>query len=104
MLSSVRLFAFLTILLPVTTMAGATLPGSLVDADWLAENIDNVVVLDVRKEVDEFLKVGHIKGAILVNAGKVRVNKVVRDVELTRMLPDRKEFRGVYVGAWGQYR
>jgi thiosulfate/3-mercaptopyruvate sulfurtransferase len=84
--------AILLAFLPLSATAGAPLPGPLVTADWLSENLDAVVVLDVRKELDAFTAVGHIEGAVLVNAKKIRVDKTLKDVELTRMLPDRKAF------------
>jgi thiosulfate/3-mercaptopyruvate sulfurtransferase len=67
--------------------AGVTLPGPLVNADWLAENLSDVVVLDVRKEIDTFASEGHISSAILVNVKKVRTTRTIDGVELTRMLP-----------------
>lgn len=42
-----------------------TLPGPIVDTKWLAENLDKVVVLDVRKDVESFKK--RPKGAGPVN-------------------------------------
>lgn len=66
------------------------LPGPLVDVDWLTENIGRVVVLDVRKNTDSFLKEGHIEGAILVDTGKMRVKRKQGGYELKGMLPDRK--------------
>lgn len=82
----------LLFLIPLTASAGVALPGPLISADWLSENIEDVVLLDVRKELEEYTSIGHIEGAVLVNAKKIRVNKVEKDIELTRMLPDRKAF------------
>lgn len=69
-----------------------TLPGPFVSTDWLAENTDDVIVLDVRKDIDSFSAEGHIEDAVLVNAKKVRVTRTIDGLELTRMLPDRKHF------------
>jgi hypothetical protein len=43
-------------------------PGFLVDADWLAEHIDdeNLVVLEVRYHLHRCYTVGHIPGAVQV--------------------------------------
>jgi len=68
------------------------LPGPLVNADWLAENLNNVVVLDVRKQIDSFSDEGHISSAILVNSKKVRVKRTINGVELTRMIPAAEPF------------
>lgn len=76
--------------------AATALPGPVVDTVWLAENLDKVVVLDVRKDVKSFEKKakgagapvnpcgpggkkekapirgdGHIEGAVLVNFKKI---------------------------------
>ncbi|MCK5361103.1 MAG: sulfurtransferase [Gammaproteobacteria bacterium] len=67
--------------------AGVKLPGPLVNAEWLAENLNDVVVLDVRKQIDSFSDEGHISSAILVNSKKVRVKRTINGVELTRMIP-----------------
>jgi len=66
------------------SLAGS-LPGPLVETDWLAKNKNNVIILDVRKYVKSFTKkpvfkkdkksgksklkkvAGHIPGSILVN-------------------------------------
>lgn len=81
-------------LLTAVVPAGAAvqLPGPLVDADWLMQNIDDVRILDVRKDTDSFLKEGHIEGAVLVNARKIRVDRTQDGNELTGMLPDRAQY------------
>lgn len=75
-----------------TLQAATTLPGPLVDAEWLAESLSDVIVLDVRKDLDSFVTEGHIEGAILVDAKKVRTTRVIEGVELTRMLPTQTAF------------
>jgi thiosulfate/3-mercaptopyruvate sulfurtransferase len=47
-------------------------PGYLVDADWLAEHIDdeNLVVLEVRYHPHRYFTVGHIPGAIQIQRFK----------------------------------
>ncbi|MEA1889755.1 MAG: rhodanese-like domain-containing protein [Pseudomonadota bacterium] len=72
--------------------AEAKLPGPLVNAEWLAENLNNVVVLDARKQVEDFAKEGHISSAVLVNVKKVRVTRTIDGVELTRMIPAAEPF------------
>ncbi|SFV76977.1 Thiosulfate sulfurtransferase, rhodanese [hydrothermal vent metagenome] len=68
------------------------LPSSLVDTDWLGENLQKITVLDVRKDLDSFTKEGHIAGAILVNAKKIRTARMINGIELTRMRPTRSVF------------
>jgi thiosulfate/3-mercaptopyruvate sulfurtransferase len=72
--------------------AGAKLPGPLVKAEWLAENLNDVVVLDVRKQIESFSDEGHISSAVLVNSKKVRVTRTIDGVELTRMMPAAEPF------------
>jgi hypothetical protein len=44
------------LLIPLGAIADQTkLPGPLVTAEWLAENIENVLILDVRKDIDSFI-------------------------------------------------
>ncbi len=61
-------------LLTLVTTANAALagPAFLVDADWLAEHIedDNLVVLDVRYHPHRYYTVGHIPGAVQVQRFK----------------------------------
>lgn len=68
-------------------------PSPLIKGDWLSSHIDEVLVLDVRKDLDTFNKEGHIEGAILVNQGKVRVTRKFEGKELTRMIPDQPTFQ-----------
>ncbi len=60
----------LTMLLWVTQAVAA--PSYLVDADWLAEHIedDNLVVLEVRYHPHRYFTVGHIPGAIQIQRFK----------------------------------
>ena len=83
----------LTLFMAGANASGATkLPGPLVNTDWLSENLNKVVILDVRKDLDSFLKEGHIEGAILVNSRKVRVKRKQGGYELSGMMPDRKHY------------
>lgn len=40
----------------IPLVQAGTLPGALVETDWLANNMDKVVILDVRKDVKSFTK------------------------------------------------
>lgn len=90
------------------TAQAANVPGPLVDSDWLANNLKNVVILDVRKDTRSFtgkpvikvdrktgkMKVvrvgGHIPGAVLVDYGKIRSKKTEGGIVLVKMLPGKK--------------
>jgi thiosulfate/3-mercaptopyruvate sulfurtransferase len=91
-------------------LAATTVPGPLVETDWLAANLDKVVVLDVRQDVASFTKPakmakdkksgklriialgGHIPGARLVDYKKVRTTRKIDGREVTRMLPEKTAF------------
>lgn len=75
------------------TWASNAFPGPLINAEWLASNIDDVVILDTRKELDSFTKEGHIENAILVDVNKIRIDRVIDGKKLTRMRPDSKSFQ-----------
>lgn len=94
------------------------LPGSVVDTDWLAKNLDQVVLLDVRKDVKSFRKRaksaapvnpcgpgggkkgkapirgdGHIEGAVLVNLKEIfGKTKLANGKEAKFVLPEKKKF------------
>ena len=87
----VSLLPLLILYMPLA-LAGAKLPGPLVNAEWLAENLGNVIVLDVRKQLDSFTAEGHISSAVLVNVKKVRTTRTINGVELTRMMPAAEPF------------
>ena len=108
-----RLFTLLTLLVLATArtaLAAATVPGPLVETDWLAANLDKVVVVDVRKDTASFTKPakmakdkksgklklvavgGHIPGAHLVNYKKVRADRQIDGRKVTRMLPEKADF------------
>ena len=90
-------------------------PGPLVDADWLAGNKDDVVILDVRKDTKSFTAeprkgasvaaaqgcgatagvgievAGHIPGATLVDWKHVRTSRTVDGVDLIKLVPTKSE-------------
>lgn len=68
-------------------------PSPLISAEWLVDHIDDVLVLDTRKELDTFSKLGHIENAILVDVGEIRVNREIDGKKLTRMRHDNKSFQ-----------
>ena len=94
-------------------LQAATLPGPLVETDWLAQNLKNVLVLDVRKDVKSFtnkpvfskdkkagqLKLkkvgGHIPGAVLVKYGSLRTNQVIDGKKVQKMIVDKASFEKV---------
>jgi len=103
------LFALLS-----ATVSAAQVPGSLVDTQWLRDNLDKVVILDVRKDVKSFekrgkqagavnpcgvtrqkgpLKVaGHIPGAVLVPWNKVTAKRKVAGKALKALVPAKSDF------------
>lgn len=71
--------------------ARATLPGPLVDGEWLVENRDEVHVLDVRKDITSF-EAAHIPGSIPVDVSQIRIEREIDGKTMTRMRPDPASF------------
>lgn len=94
----------------MVTASAVTLPGPLVETDWLAKNTKDVVILDVRANLKSFtgkpvwktdkktkkkklVKVaGHIPGAALVDYGKLRANKKIGGNTVTKMVVEKGVF------------
>jgi len=91
-------FALAFVLLFCSNAIAAQVPSPLVETQWLADNLNDVVVLDVRNgaaEMGAFTTSGHISGAVLVNWGQVRVTRVINGVTLTRMVPTQAQFNAL---------
>jgi thiosulfate/3-mercaptopyruvate sulfurtransferase len=100
----------------LTCAQAVTVPGPLVDTEWLAENLDNVVILDVRKDKESFEKrprgtgpvnpcgpgarkgpqpllvAGHIPDAVLVPWKAVTGKRKVEGVEIKVIVPEKEKF------------
>nr|VFK50658.1 MAG: thiosulfate/3-mercaptopyruvate sulfurtransferase [Candidatus Kentron sp. TUN]VFK54141.1 MAG: thiosulfate/3-mercaptopyruvate sulfurtransferase [Candidatus Kentron sp. TUN]VFK56166.1 MAG: thiosulfate/3-mercaptopyruvate sulfurtransferase [Candidatus Kentron sp. TUN] len=99
------------------TVSATTLPGPVVDTAWLAKNLDNVIVLDARKDLKSFAKErektagpvnpcgpggkkakkpvrgnGHIPGAVLVNLKKIFSGYKLNGKAVKVMLPKKENF------------
>ncbi len=96
------------------TVSATEVPGPLVDTQWLRNNLDKVVILDVRRDVKSFekrgkqagavnpcgvakqkgpLKVaGHIPGAVLVPWNKVTAKRKVAGKEIKALVPAKADF------------
>jgi thiosulfate/3-mercaptopyruvate sulfurtransferase len=89
------LFLILFVCINLINIAKAenAFPGPLINADWLVNHIDDVVVLDTRKELETFVNEGHIENAILVDVNKIRIEREIDGKKLTRMRPDATSFQ-----------
>lgn len=101
----------------VIPLANATeVPGPIVDAEWLAANLDGVVILDVRNDTKSFTAkpkkaggiagiqgcggkkgadiqvAGHIPGAALVSWKQVRQKREIDGVEIDKLIPSEDAF------------
>jgi thiosulfate/3-mercaptopyruvate sulfurtransferase len=93
------------------------LPGPLVDTQWLAANLKDVQVVEVRGNVKSFTAEpdiatdakgkktiedigGHIPGSRLLEAKSVRVERQIGDLKVKYMIPERADFQK-YVQAAG---
>jgi len=72
--------------------APQALPGPIVDAGWLSQNLDNVAVLDVRMDSRTFVEEGHIPTARLIDWRLVRSSRMEDGFMLDDMLPERAAF------------
>jgi thiosulfate/3-mercaptopyruvate sulfurtransferase len=97
--------------------AAVQLPGPLVEPGWLAAHLDEVVVLDVRKDVKSFtakarlakdkktgkLSIvavgGHIPGAGLVDYKKVRATRVINGRKVSGVVPAAADFQALMQAA-----
>ncbi len=95
----------------------ASVPGPLVETGWLAKNKNNVVILEIRKDVKSFTKkpvfkknkksgklklkkvAGHIPGSILVNYKKLRGSKNINGRKVLKMLVGKTAFEKVMQSA-----
>lgn len=103
---SAVVMVFLSLLLLSSQVQAFQVPSPIVETGWLADNINNVVILDVRNgsaELAAFTTTGHIPGAVLVNWGQVRATRVINGVTLTRMVPTEEQFSAL-MQASGVYR
>lgn len=93
------------------------LPGPLVTAQWLADNLDKVQVIDVGDDKDRLVAPpkyvvdkktgakklveagGHIAGARYVDFAKIREEQVVQGVKLKSMMPTKESFEKVMADA-----
>jgi len=91
----------------------ATLPGPLVTAQWLKDHQNEVTVVDIRDDLKTFIAEpkfevdkkthqktlvetgGHIAGAISVDFGKIREERIVDGVKIKSQLPAKEYFQKV---------
>lgn len=111
----------LAVALPVRTAFGLELPGPVVETDWLAANLAQVKLLDVRDDVESFtrravlvrkrftgdLRVetpgAHIPGAALVDFDSIRTDREIDDRDVRYLLPTKEEFTKL-MQSWGGNR
>lgn len=107
--------ASLFLLIAASPARALDVPGPVVDAEWLAQNLDKVVVLDVRRDPQSFIRKtsgggevagvqacgakgggggvsGHIPDSALIDWKTIAVKTKAGDVELYDMVPDKEAF------------
>jgi thiosulfate/3-mercaptopyruvate sulfurtransferase len=103
------LLAFVLISL-VSLAQAITLPGPVVSADWLANNISEVQVIEVRTDLSSYLRSpefdtdkktgkkflvevgGHIANSTLLDFKKVRVERLVDGKKIKHLIPEKADF------------
>ncbi len=97
---SAVVMVFLSLLLLSSQVQAFQVPSPIVETGWLADNINNVVVLDVRKDdLAAFTTSGHIPGAALVNWAKVRSNRMLNGVYVQYIIPSPEDFNALMQAA-----
>ena len=107
------LITLLVSLYSFNTFAASTLPGPLVETNWLSNNMSKVTLLDVRKDTKSFTRKpvfkrdaktkkpklskvgGHIPGALLVNYKKIRSARTINGKKVTRLVPSKTDFEAL---------
>lgn len=107
--------ALLCLLAAAAQTQAGQVPGPLVDTEWLANNLDNVVVLDVRRDTQSFIRKsggsgevagvqacgakgsgstisGHIPDSALIDWKSIAVKEKTGDVELYDQVPSKADF------------
>lgn len=100
------LIVWIALCWPVVSSAGA-LPGPVVDAQWLKDHQVQVVLIDVRNDLESWTKApeyekddktgkttliatgGHIAGALPLLFKSIRVDRTVEGKKIEKLLPDR---------------
>lgn len=106
------LFSIISVM-GISITNAASLPGPLVETDWLAKNKGDVVILEIRNDVKSFTKkpvfkkdkktgksklkkvAGHIPGSILVDYKKLRSNKMIDGKTVQKMIISKANFEKV---------
>jgi len=86
------LFAAAFTVATMSTASALDIPRPLVDVDWLEQNIDAVVIIDVRKDPTTFTKTGHIPGARVVQSKKLRMSRELLGAKYDKMRPTAAHF------------
>ena len=94
----------------VTLVQAITLPGPVVSADWLANNLSEVQVIEVRTDLASYLRNpefdtdkktgkkflvevgGHITNSSLLDFKKVRVERLVDGKKIKFLIPEKADF------------
>ncbi|MBC8258249.1 MAG: sulfurtransferase [SAR324 cluster bacterium] len=95
----------LSLLFVSNIVYGIQVSGPIVDSEWLANNLAQVTVLDIRKKDDKFSstgtcggKIGHINGALFLKWGKVRGTRKVAGQDVKKLIPPKGYFEDLLRG------
>jgi len=104
---------FLSTTLIAAPACAASLPGPVVNSQWLVSHLDDVTILNVRSDVDAFTGTseyetnaktgaktlvsvgGHIPKALLVDFDKARATRTIDGRKVEKLLPDRAAFESL---------
>jgi len=105
-----RLFGFILGVAWGSVVYAVELPGPVVETDWLAENQDKVLILEIRKDIESYTQkpvfekdkksgkmklkkvAGHIPGSVLINYKQLRENKDIDGRKAQKMIVNKDAF------------
>lgn len=85
-----KISAITITLLALSVSVNAVMLKPLVSTDWLAKHKNEVVILDIRKNITKKTKT--ISGAVIVNWKQLRTKRVLNGVKLEHMVPTKEQF------------
>lgn len=89
--NTARTFLFATLGFHAMAAHALEVPGPVATTDWVAKHLQQVTLLDVRKDTESYAK-GHIPGAVLLNWKQVRVKRQENGVDFIKLVPTPEQF------------
>jgi thiosulfate/3-mercaptopyruvate sulfurtransferase len=113
MKNALNSIAFILTIITAPLLHANPLPSPLIETNWLASNLNKVVIIDVRTDLKSFttkpvfikdkkngkrklIKIGgHIPGARMINYKKIRSTVMINGQKVQKMLPSKEKFEKI---------